>query len=264
MRASLYLLIGVVVQTLAGCSQLATQEAAKQARNQFAKNAANKAQGQSGATPEGQITCRASVDGRWHRHRPPNCVGPLPAHAGGTRCPGRKCTAVPCNAGQIIMARVRHNPRRGNCRRSANEEDTCSDRIKCSIKTLDRRTTRWRGSEQAIHRKRPQAGARSGERHNIEAAVHVEESTDRCVVLSAECSRKPPDCLMRVRGLPERAGRTRIRLGVTTHTVAAEVPPTSYVQLAAGNNAYLELRQSALVWSCGSATCVNISFTMVV
>jgi hypothetical protein len=50
MRASLYLLIGVVVHALAGCSQLVTQEAAKQARNQFAKCGAD-----NRATPDGQI-----------------------------------------------------------------------------------------------------------------------------------------------------------------------------------------------------------------
>jgi hypothetical protein len=50
MRAFLYLLIGVVVQALAGCSQLVTQEAAKQARNQFAKCGAD-----NRATPDGQL-----------------------------------------------------------------------------------------------------------------------------------------------------------------------------------------------------------------
>ncbi len=50
MRASLCLLIGVAAHSLAACSQLATQEAAKQARNQFAKCGAD-----NRATPEGQI-----------------------------------------------------------------------------------------------------------------------------------------------------------------------------------------------------------------
>ena len=50
MRASLCLLIGVVVNALAGCSQLVTQQAAKQAQSQFAKCGA-----QNRASPEGQI-----------------------------------------------------------------------------------------------------------------------------------------------------------------------------------------------------------------
>ncbi len=50
MRASLCLLIGVVVPALAACSQLMTEESVKQARNQFAKCGAD-----NRATPEGQI-----------------------------------------------------------------------------------------------------------------------------------------------------------------------------------------------------------------
>ncbi len=50
MRAFLCLLFAVVAQGLAGCSQLMTQEAAKQARDQFAKCGA-----ENRATPEGQI-----------------------------------------------------------------------------------------------------------------------------------------------------------------------------------------------------------------